>query len=68
MFSKAVPRVETFENAASHMLFKGCYDISIVLAFSCEYAKTIQIRYMWTHTFWKMEKKITVSTNIGGYE
>ena len=42
---------------ASHMLFKGCYDFSIVLAFSCEHAKTSQIRYMWTRIFLKMEKK-----------
>ena len=53
---------------ASHMLFKGWYDIPIVLAFSCGHAKTIQIRYTWTRIFLKMEKKTSVSTNIGEYE
>ena len=53
---------------ASHMLFKGCYDFSIVLAFSCEHAKTSQIRYMWTRIFFENGEKISVSTNIGGYE
>ena len=50
------------------MLFKGWYDIPIVLAFSCGHAKTIQIRYTWTRIFLKMEKKTSVSTNIGEYE
>ena len=50
------------------MLFKGWYDIPIVLAFSCGPAKTIQIRYKWTRIFLKMEKKTSVSTNIGEYE
>lgn len=40
---------------ASHILFNGCYHISIDLAFLLERAKTIQIRYMWTRTFLKME-------------
>ena len=33
------------------MLCKGCYRISIVLAFSCGRAKTVQIRHVWTHFF-----------------
>ena len=33
------------------MLCKGCYRISIVLAFSYGRAKTVQIRHVWTHFF-----------------
>ena len=36
-------------------VLKGCYRISIVLAFSSGRAKTIQIRYLWTPVFLKTE-------------
>ena len=36
-------------------VLKGCYRISIVLAFSSGRAKTIQIRYLWTLMFLKTE-------------
>ena len=36
---------------ALRMLCKGCYRISILLAFSLERAKTIQIRYVRTPLF-----------------
>jgi len=41
---------------ALRMLCKRCYRISIVLAFSRERAKTIQIRYVWTPPFLNGEK------------
>ena len=39
------------------MLNKGCYRISIVLAFSCGRAKTIRIRFVWMRISLKTEKK-----------
>ena len=51
------------------MLSKGCYRISIVSAFSCGQAKTIQIRYEWVCIFWKRRKKSPFSkiSKISGY-
>ena len=43
--------------ACMRMLCKGCYRISIVLAFSYGRAKTVQIRHVWTHFFEKGIKK-----------
>ena len=42
------------------MLDKRCYGISIVLAFSCGWAKTIRIRYVCMGIFLKTEKKFFV--------
>ena len=39
------------------MLIKGCYQISIVLAFLCGRAKTISIRYVGCVCFFENEKK-----------
>ena len=49
---------------ALRMLYKGCYRISILLAFSLERAKTIQMRYVRTPLFFWTEKKVTVLKNI----
>ena len=43
------------------MLIKGCYQISIVLAFLCGRAKTISIRYVRCVCFFENEKKNTHS-------
>ena len=52
------------------MLRKGCYSISIVLAFSCRQAKTIPVRYIWIRiskcvdeasVFTKQDEKISVN-------
>ena len=51
---------------ALRMLCKGCYRISIVLAFLRERAKTIQIRYVWTPPFFERRKKSPFS-KISGY-
>ena len=40
-----------------YMLSKGCYHVSIILAFSCRRAKTIEIRYVWTGIFFVNEEK-----------
>ena len=43
---------------ALRMLCKGCYHISIILAFSCGQAKTIPIRYG-GHVFFENGEKIS---------
>ena len=48
-------------------LCKGCYRISIVLAFSYGRVKTVQIHHVWTHFGWKRNKKISVFQTISGY-
>ena len=59
-FSQMVPRVEIAENDVRIDEYrgfrirhcacsvKGCYRISIILAFLCGRAKKIQIRFVWT--------------------
>ena len=48
---------------AWHMLWKGCFRISIISAFLCGQAKMIWIRYVWIRIFWKGRKK-SVFKNI----
>ena len=46
------------------MLCKGCYRISIILAFSYGRAKTVQIRHVRTHFFENGIKIFCFSNNI----
>ena len=48
------------------MLCKGCYHISIILAFSCGQAKTIPIRYG-GHVFLENGEKNLLFSEISGY-
>ena len=50
---------------AQRMLLKACYRIYIILTFSCVWAKTIQIRYVWMFIFLKTEK--SPFSKIPGY-
>ena len=53
---------------ALRMLCKGCYRISIVLAFSRERAETIQIRYVCTPCLVSKEREKKIpSSKISGY-